>query len=74
MKPESTTAEMMSLRMVGKEVARNCMDHTTPVTFPEDETLALCDVYRSKATSSSSSIAGADAAEAGYSDGVALSL
>ena len=26
------------LSVDGKEVARNSMDHTTPVTFPEDET------------------------------------
>ena len=31
----------MSLRMVGKEVARNSMDPTTPVTFPEDETFDI---------------------------------
>ena len=26
------------LSVDGKEVARNSMDHTTPITFPEDET------------------------------------
>ena len=26
------------LSVDGKEVAKNSMDHTTPVTFPEDET------------------------------------
>jgi len=26
------------LSVDGKEVARNSMEHTTPVTFPEDET------------------------------------
>ena len=26
------------LYVYGKEVARNSMDHTTPITFPEDET------------------------------------
>ena len=26
------------LSVDGKEVARNSMEHTTPITFPEDET------------------------------------
>ena len=29
------------LSVDGKEVARNSMDHTTPVTFPEDETFDI---------------------------------
>jgi arylsulfatase len=29
------------LSVDGKEVAKNSMDHTTPVTFPEDETFDI---------------------------------
>ena len=29
------------LSVDGKEVARNSMEHTTPVTFPEDETFDI---------------------------------
>ena len=29
------------LSVDGKEVARNSLDHTTPVTFPEDETFDI---------------------------------
>ena len=29
------------LSVDGKEVARNSMDHTTPITFPEDETFDI---------------------------------
>ena len=27
--------------MDGKEVARNSLEHTTPITFPEDETFGI---------------------------------
>jgi hypothetical protein len=29
------------LSMDGKEVAKNTLDHTTPITFPEDETFDI---------------------------------